>query len=655
MGLIILAVVVSVGVVALRFGGNMMMTAEEKSIETLAESSAAQVEAEISKRLDLLSETANNDYVKSMSWALQRRALADDVERYGYLDMAVVTKGGIARYIISDETENLSDKGYISEAMAGKATVSDVYINQETNSPEIIFAVPIYSNNQIMGVLMGTSDISFLYNITDNIKLGENGYAYILGPDSTFYSHQNRENVLNRVNPVAQIESDGPYKNFGLKLQELGLGNSGLIYYEHEGDNFVSALQTIEGTSWVLGISSYEDDVLKNLSSLKVFIITTGIIVSVLGIGLGVFAGISIGRPILKLQSSLEAISHYDLTEDLTSKHSKALNRSDEVGGIARSLLAMKENILQLIKVVATNTENIASSSEELTSITEQTNNSANEVSRTIEDIARGASDQAKQTELGAMATSKLGELIAENQQCLDELNSSVNVVNGLSDSGLVVINDLNDRNLESQNAAKEIYSMVVETDKSAGRIKEASEMIKSISDQTNLLALNASIEAARAGDAGRGFAVVAEEIRKLAEESKRFTDEISNIIVELVDKTKASVNVFERVEQIVDLQASSVKNTIEKFNGIREALDNMRSIIERLNISGQNMNTKKEDMIEIMQNLSAIAQQNAAGTQEASASVEMQTSSIAEIARASVSLAELAQSLRNEISKFRY
>jgi len=91
MGLIILAVVVSVGVVALRFGGNMMMTAEEKSIETLAESSAAQVEAEISKRLDLLSETANNDYVKSMSWALQRRALADDVERYGYLDMAVVT------------------------------------------------------------------------------------------------------------------------------------------------------------------------------------------------------------------------------------------------------------------------------------------------------------------------------------------------------------------------------------------------------------------------------------------------------------------------------------------------------------------------------------------------------------------------------------
>ena len=127
---------------------------------------------------------------------------------------------------------------------------------------------------------------------------------------------------------------------------------------------------------------------------------------------------------------------------------------------------------------------------------------------------------------------------------------------------------------------------MVVETDRSADRIRVASDMIKSIAAKTNLLALNAAIEASRAGEAGKGFTVVADEIRKLAEQSNRYTDEISAIISELLKNTGDCVKVFDEVAKIMESQTISVKNTINNFYGIRDAIDKIRSIIEDLNTS---------------------------------------------------------------------
>ncbi len=187
----------------------------------------------------------------------------------------------------------------------------------------------------------------------------------------------------------------------------------------------------------------------------------------------------------------------------------------------------------------------------------------------------------------------------------------------------------------------------------SAVKIEKASVMIQSIADQTNLLALNAAIESARAGEAGRGFAVVAEEIRKLAEQSNMFTKEIKEIITELKLRSQSAVDTTLQVKEIVKEQGDSVAKTDEKFKAIAVAIEKTKTITENLIRSSEALTANKDQIHEIMENLSAIAEENAAGTEEASASIEEQTASVEEIANSSENLAKVSMELMGLVEKF--
>lgn len=466
-----------------------------------------------------------------------------------------------------------------------------------------------------------------LTNITT--EKGERAVGNFLGKDSTVYS-----SIINKEKYVGEATI----------LGQSYLGAYNPLFDENK---------EVVGILFV-GVS--KEEAANLIKDALIVMRNVFIVIMLVAVAISVVATFIIGKritePIILTIKYADNIANLDVSQNISESLTK---QKDEIGRLARAFRDITENLRKFIITVVDASGHVASSSEELTAISQQSSMASEEVARAIEEIAKGATDQARDTENGASKIIELGSIIEEDLEHMKELNISSEEVARLKDEGFEVLEDLVEKTEMNVMASKEIGEAIVSSNDSAERISSASEMIRSIAEQTNLLALNAAIEAARAGDAGRGFAVVAEEIRKLAEESNKFTEEIALIIKELTGKTENAVVRMKDVSNLMVLQTEGVELTKQKFQGIALAVEKTKNIVKELDLSSQAMEEKKDEIVDIIQNLSAIAEENAAGTEEASASVEEQTASMVEIANSSEKLAHLAVELMGNIERFKY
>lgn len=279
------------------------------------------------------------------------------------------------------------------------------------------------------------------------------------------------------------------------------------------------------------------------------------------------------------------------------------------------------EHMKTIIEAAQTTIEHLRYSVQSLDKTSGSIVQASGEVNRAIEDIASSTSSQAEDTENGAVHVSDLGSLLKEHSGHMTKLTHKTKEASSLRQSSMKNLTSLTDNTNLSIDNVKEIETMIQSTSLSVSKIEAASAEIASISEQTNLLALNASIEAARAGEEGRGFAVVAEEIRKLAEKSHLFNEEIVEVISNLTSQTKEAVGAVGNLRDITAEQQGSLNDTNNQFEELSGAIVTLESVIAAVAEAGRKMEVKTDELIDIMQSLSASSEENASTTEEISAS----------------------------------
>ena len=426
---------------------------------------------------------------------------------------------------------------------------------------------------------------------------------------------------------------------------------SGVSTYSFDGKDLYAGYAPIKGTDWTMVIVANQDEVLKEIPTMTRNIVGMGIVILILCIIVAYIIGYLISKPIIIATEYSELLARFDLSKDLPGG---IMKRKDEIGGLGRAMQETISNIRDIVNQLRDSSQQMAATSQEMTATTQQSAIAAEEVSKTAEEIAIGASDQAANTEAGSYKATILGDQIEKNLDYMNNLNTASDEVIQVIKEGLIDIDKLSTISEESNNASKEIYDVILKTNESSMKIAEASNVIASIADQTNLLALNAAIEAARAGELGRGFAVVADEIRKLAEQSSDSTLAIDQIVTELQANSSDAVAKVERISDIAKEQENGVVSNREKYTMINRAMEGVGRETEQLDISGREMEKMKNEILDTLQNLSAIAEENSAATEEVTASMEEQSASMEEIAGASEGLSDLAEGLQSIVARFK-
>ncbi|WP_367912459.1 methyl-accepting chemotaxis protein [Bacillus pumilus] len=392
---------------------------------------------------------------------------------------------------------------------------------------------------------------------------------------------------------------------------------------------------------------------LENTADNVQWIITSALVAALTLIVIAVFLNIGLTRSIVTPIKSLSYRAK-QIAEGNLAVERMDIQRKDEIGGLNESFNQMTDQLISLIKEISNVSSQVETFSIQLDDENKKLMESANQVSVSTDEMANGSQAISEDLQHGVSLIEKMDQHGRKNSERSQTVIQSTEDAIEAVESGKHTLTETKTAIEKNTHATRQIEESAGEFTQYASGISAMAKTVSDIADQTNLLSLNAAIEAARAGEAGKGFAVVADEIRKLADESSNATRQIFDMVshiergIQSISQTvKEGVKLSLQQQDAMDKTSHSFEDIETKAQHIKQEMAVLNDqIVQSTELGGQVLNS--------IENISAVVEETAAGSEEISASANEQLQSFHQMNKQVEELMSMTARLNETVHRFK-
>lgn len=561
-----------------------------------------------------------SDYITNVAKTMKekKQVLAVLAKQYGFKDISVANTHG-KTYNDTD----ISGREYFQNAIVGRTYVSSSVVRKTDSSVIMFAAAKINNSTNYQGVVYCAIDMDNFNQMIQKVKIGENGYGFILDKTGTVIAHKDVKNAKQFLNYINKAKTDSSYSSAADLSKKMISGASGSTEVKLNGKKaYVSYLPIEDTDGWSLAVVADENEMMGNMyKAIWITLVLIGIFI-LLSVFISRKAANPIVNPILAMVRRMESFSRGDLHTEVPS-----VRTGDEIetlcvsfGSAINSVNGYINEISNILSSIARGDFTVQIQQEykgDFVAIKEALNTivfSLNGMFRNIHETAQQVAGGSRQMSSGAQ---ELATGATEQAASVQELSASVFEIskqvqeNAKSAASADAMSQKALEKVESGN--EHIGRMISAMDginESSGQIKNIIRTIESIAFQTNILALNAAVEAARAGEAGKGFSVVADEVRSLAGKSSAAAKSTTSLIQNSIDAVSEGEKTAEETAEFLKDIIKEVKDMSEMIRGISQTADRQSNSIQQINAGVGQISS-------VVQTNSATAEQSAATSEE--------------------------------------